>query len=605
VAPSVTTLGVFDPGTATWYLRNTNSPGSADAGQFTYGSPNSTPVVGDWNGDGTTTIGVVEQSGGNLLWELRNSNTPGAPDITPFQYGAASYVPLAGDWTGDGTTTVGAYDPSTATFYLKNTNAPGAPDVTVHFGQPGWLPVVGDWDGNGTTTIGAVDPTTMTWYLRNSNTPGAPDITPFVYGAPGWTPVAGDWDGDGIWTPGVFDSIGQFGEPAGSWYITNENSNTPGGPATPVASYGAAGWSPVPGHWTAGPTLDPLADAIIDENAGVQTVNLSGISAGGGQQLALAVTATSSNPGLIPTPTVTYTSPDATGSLTYTPVANQSGTATLTLTVRNAGGDGVLGNADDNLFSRNFTVTVNRVNQAPTGTDHTVTLLEGSTYTFAAADFGFGDPNDTPPNNLQAVKVTTLPAAGTLTDNGAAVTVGQFVSTADISAGKLVFTPATGASGSASTSFTFQVQDDGGTANGGVDTDPIPRTMTINVTAVNHAPIGTDNTVTTPTGTPYVFTTADFGFSDPNDTPPNNFQAVKVTTLPAAGTLTDDGAAVTAGQLVSTADISAGNLVFTPAISTSGSPSTSFTFQVQDDGGTANGGVDTDPIPRTMTINVM
>jgi len=32
-------------------------------------------------------------------WYLRNSNSPGAPDIAPFQYGAAGWTPLAGVWT--------------------------------------------------------------------------------------------------------------------------------------------------------------------------------------------------------------------------------------------------------------------------------------------------------------------------------------------------------------------------------------------------------------------------------------------------------------------------------------------------------------------------
>ena len=35
------------------------------------------------------------------------------------------------------------------------------------------------------------------------------------------------------------------------------------------------------------------------------------------------------------------------------------------------------------------------------------------------------------------------------------------------------------------------VQDSGGTANGGVDLDATPNTMTINVTAVNDAPVNT------------------------------------------------------------------------------------------------------------------
>src|SRR5207253_1864313 len=117
---------------------------------------------------------------------------------------------------------------------------------------------------------------------------------------------------------------------------------------------------------------------------------------------------------------------------------------------------------------------------------------ENVPYTFASADFGFTDPNDNPANALLAVKITTLPGAGTLTDNGVAVTAGQFVTATDISSGLLVFTPATNANGAAYASFTFQVQDDGGTANGGVDLDQSPKTLTINVTSVNNAPAGTD-----------------------------------------------------------------------------------------------------------------
>ena len=76
------------------------------------------------------------------------------------------------------------------------------------------------------------------------------------------------------------------------------------------------------------------------------------------------------------------------------------------------------------------------------------------------------------------MKITTLPGAGTLTDNGNAVSAGHVVSVADITGGLLKFTPAANANGSGYASFTFQVQDNGGTANGGVDLDPSANTIT-------------------------------------------------------------------------------------------------------------------------------
>ena len=54
--------------------------------------------------------------------------------------------------------------------------------------------------------------------------------------------------------------------------------------------------------------------------------------------------------------------------------------------------------------------------------------------------------------------------------------------------GLLQFAPAADANGAGYASFTFQVQDNGGTANGGVDLDPTPRTITVDVTPVKDAP---------------------------------------------------------------------------------------------------------------------
>jgi hypothetical protein len=108
------------------------------------------------------------------------------------------------------------------------------------------------------------------------------------------------------------------------------------------------------------PTLNPPADIALNENAGQQTVNLSGIASGAANEnQTLTVTASSSNTGLIPTPTVTYTSPNTTGSIRFTPVANAYGAATVTVTVNDGG-------ASNNIVSHAFTVTVNQVNTPPT-----------------------------------------------------------------------------------------------------------------------------------------------------------------------------------------------------------------------------------------------
>jgi hypothetical protein len=124
--------------------------------------------------------------------------------------------------------------------------------------------------------------------------------------------------------------------------------------------------------------------------------------------------------------------------------------------------------------------------------------------------------------------------------------------------------------------------------------------ITAPVVNINDAPIGSANTVTTLQDAAYVFSAGDFGFSDPNDNPSNSLLAVRIAALPSAGTLTDNGAPVVAGQLVNVADINAGWLVFTPTSGANGVAYATFTFQVQDDGA----GSDTDLIARALTVNV-
>lgn len=126
----------------------------------------------------------------------------------------------------------------------------------------------------------------------------------------------------------------------------------------------------------------------------------------------------------------------------------------------------------------------------------------------------------------------------------------------------------------------------------------------ITVLSGNSPPIGTNGVVTTDAGTSYTFALDDFGFTDPNDTPADEFTRVFITTIPGLGTLTLDGTALTAGQFVTVADITAGLLVYTPVADGFGKPYTTFTFQVEDDGGTDDGGVNLDTTPRTMTVDV-
>lgn len=114
------------------------------------------------------------------------------------------------------------------------------------------------------------------------------------------------------------------------------------------------------------PTLNAISNpAAINEDAGEQTISLSGITAGVGDTQNLMVTASSDTTSLIPHPTVIYTNGQATGQIRYTPVANKNGIAHITVTVTDAGLSGSFGDGDDASFSRIFDVGVNAVNDLP------------------------------------------------------------------------------------------------------------------------------------------------------------------------------------------------------------------------------------------------
>lgn len=115
----------------------------------------SIPVVGDWNGDGRDTIGVVR--GNHFL--LRRTYRRG--DDLDLAYGRVGDVPLAGDWNGDGIDTIGVRRGNR--FFLRPTYRAGG-DIVLDYGIATDRPVVGDWNGDGIDTVGAVR--ADRWFMR-------------------------------------------------------------------------------------------------------------------------------------------------------------------------------------------------------------------------------------------------------------------------------------------------------------------------------------------------------------------------------------------------------------------------------------------------------
>ena len=105
------------------------APSTALPSTFTWGVVTDVPVAGDWDGNGTTTIGVYRAG----TWFLRNDNSAGGVDLS-FAWGAAGDVPVVGDWDADGVSTIGVRRGNT--FYQRNTNASGGVSAVIEWGLP-------------------------------------------------------------------------------------------------------------------------------------------------------------------------------------------------------------------------------------------------------------------------------------------------------------------------------------------------------------------------------------------------------------------------------------------------------------------------------------
>jgi Bacterial Ig domain len=133
----------------------------------------------------------------------------------------------------------------------------------------------------------------------------------------------------------------------------------------PIASSGSQDvYGRLYDHVNDAPTINKPSNVTIDENAAQQTVNLKGITTGGGETQTLKVSASSNNTALTGTLTISYTSPASTATLTFTPAANSFGTATITVTVMDDGGTK---NGGVDTTQVPFVVTVNHVAATVTG----------------------------------------------------------------------------------------------------------------------------------------------------------------------------------------------------------------------------------------------
>ncbi|MBA3721993.1 MAG: tandem-95 repeat protein, partial [Parachlamydiaceae bacterium] len=264
----------------------------------------------------------------------------------------------------------------------------------------------------------------------------------------------------------------------------------------------------------------------------------------------------------------------STGVLTYTPAANQNGSATVTVTLTDNGGTANGGVAT--ITNSTFVINVTAVNDAPVLLGTQTVLEDAGSQTVAG--FVKGGPATATDEQSQTFSAITV-----INNNNA-----LFSTQPSISAnGTLTYTPAADANGTATVTVTLT--DNGGTANGGVATIT-NQTFVINVTAVNDAPVLLGaQTVLEDAGAQSVTGFVKGGPASATDEQAQTFSAITV--------INNNNALFSVQPTIS----STGVLTYTPAANQNGTATVTVTLT--DNGGTANGGVAT-ITNQTFVINV-
>ncbi|MEX2185188.1 MAG: Ig-like domain-containing protein [Pirellulales bacterium] len=258
--------------------------------------------------------------------------------------------------------------------------------------------------------------------------------------------------------------------------------------------------------------------------------------------------------------------------------ADYFGPASVAILTNDLGNTGTGGPQTD---SDAVSITVNPINDAPTlatAADHTSNEDAGlqSVVAFATASAGPANESD-----------QTLTYNVTMNTNSALFAVQPAIAMD----GTLSYTAAADANGSAT--IAVEVMDNGGTANGGVDTS-LPAVFTITVNAVNDAPTfvaGGDDTVNEDAGARTVTAWATAISTGPAD------EAGQTRSFGVTGN-TNPGLFASGPAI----DPTTGDLTYTPAADANGAAT--ITVVLTDGGGTANGGIDTSTAAVfTITVN--
>jgi hypothetical protein len=213
-------VGVVDPATGTWYLREHIGTTTS----FVFGDPGDVPLTGDWDGDGIDGVAAYRADDGRLL--LRDDITVPISVARAMHPGA---VVTAGDFNGDGTDEI-AYSVA-GRLHLGVSGPDGGDPLPILIGGGVDSLASGDFDGDGRDEIAAE---------RDGHLEAIVGTNGVRLDLGQALPVAGDWDGDGI------DTLGGYHPWTAQFTLYH---GIAGNPWPAYVAYGSTGMLPVAGDF--------------------------------------------------------------------------------------------------------------------------------------------------------------------------------------------------------------------------------------------------------------------------------------------------------------------------------------------------------------------
>lgn len=252
-----TSLAVFRPTGAGFYINNSDGLNTSRSLYYTNGNSGSIPIQGDFDGDGKTDLGTVTNVSGFWSWSIPLS-TGGT--LTKYPWGLATDKIGVADMNNSGRDDLIAFrGTSTSGDWYVSLDILNQPPANrsdqlplANFGFAGDKLVPADYDGDGAIDIAVWRPANGYWYIQESSNG---NLRVEQWGLNGDIPVPADYFNDpaGYGSPlpveakfqnNVID-FGVYRPSNGTWYLKSSESSG----MQESVSWGISGDVPVPGNF--------------------------------------------------------------------------------------------------------------------------------------------------------------------------------------------------------------------------------------------------------------------------------------------------------------------------------------------------------------------